>query len=56
MQEGMQKGIQQGLAALVNSLKMVLPDLDAVCRAVVQNEIYKDVSRDEIVRHYGSKQ
>lgn len=54
--QGMQKGIQQGLAALVNSLKMVLPDLDAVCQAVVQNEIYKDVSRDEIARHYGSKQ
>lgn len=51
-QQGMQAGIQQGLAALVNSLKAVLPDLDAVCQAVTRNEIYKDVSRDEIVRYY----
>ena len=55
IQEGMQEGMKQGLAALVNSLKMIFPDLDAVCQAVVRNEIYKDVSRDEIARHYGSK-
>ncbi len=51
-QEGMQEGMQQGLAALVTSLKAVLPDLDAVCQAVNQNEIYKDVSREEIARFY----
>lgn len=55
VEEGIQQGIQQGLAALINSLKAVLPDLDAVCKAVTQNEIYKDISRDEIARHYGSK-
>lgn len=52
IQQGIQDGIQQGLAALVNSLKTVLPDLDAVCRVVNQNEIYKDVSREEIARYY----
>lgn len=55
VEEGIQQGIQQGLAALINSLKAVLPDLDAVCKAVTQNEIYKDISRDEIARYYGSK-
>lgn len=54
VQQGIQKGIQQGLAALVNSLKAVLPDLDAVCQAVNQNEIYKDVSREEIARYFVS--
>lgn len=53
-QEGIQQGMQQGLAALVNSLKVVLPDLDAVCLAVNQNEVYKDVSREEIARYYNS--
>lgn len=47
-----QDAIQQGLEALVNSLKAVLPDLDAVCHAVKQNEIFKDVSREEIARYY----
>lgn len=53
IQQGMQQGMQQGLAALVTSLKTVLPDLDAVCQAVNQNEIYKDISREEIARYYG---
>lgn len=54
VQQGIQQGIQQGLAALVNSLKAVLPDLDAVCQAVNRNEIYKDVSREDIARYYDS--
>lgn len=52
LKQGMQQGMQQGLEALINSLKTVLPDLDAVCRAVNQNEIYRDVSREEIARYY----
>lgn len=52
LQEGIQQGMQQALEALVNSLTAVLPDLDAVCQAVNQNEIYKDVSREEIARYY----
>lgn len=55
VQQGMEQGIQQGLGALVTSLKAVLPDLDAVCQAVNRNEIYKDVSREEIARYYDSK-
>lgn len=47
-----QNALKQGLEALVNSLKTVLPNLDAVCQAVNQNEIYKDVSREEIARYY----
>lgn len=52
MQEGIQEGIQQSLAALVNSLKEVMPDPDAVWQAVTRNEIYKDVSREEIAHYY----
>lgn len=50
--EERQDALQQGLEALVNSLRTVLPDLDAVCQAVNQNEIYKDASREEIARYY----
>lgn len=52
--DAVQQGIQQGLAALVSSLKEVFPDLDAVCQAVNRNEIYKDVSREEIACYYNS--
>lgn len=51
-QQGMQEGIQQSLAALVNSLKEVMPDPDAVWQAVSRNEIYKDVTREEIAHYY----
>ena len=50
--KGHAEGRAEGLAALVSSLKVVLPDLDAVCRAVNENEIYEDVSREEIAQYY----
>lgn len=51
-QDALKQGMQQGLEALVNSLKTVLPDLDAVCQAVNQNEIFQDVSREESAWYY----
>ena len=49
---GMEQGRQAGVVALVNSLKGLLPDADAVYHAVIQNEVYKGLTREEVLRYY----
>ena len=47
-QYGLEAGMEQGLKALVDSLKTLLPDIDAVYNAVIKNEIYKDITKEQI--------
>lgn len=51
-QEGIVIGRQDGIAALVNSLKDLLPDADAVYQAVIRNEVYKCLTKEEVLQYY----
>lgn len=60
LKEGIEQGIEQGnkqgeligLAALVGSLRPLLPDFEAVYHAITANEAYKDYSREQIQKYY----
>ncbi|MGN1314812.1 MAG: hypothetical protein ACI4VG_07360 [Lachnospiraceae bacterium] len=60
LEEGLKEGIEQGnkqgeligLAALVGSLRPLLPDFEAVYHAITANEAYKDYSREQIQKYY----
>ena len=50
--KGLEEGIEKGLLALVETLKPMLPDFEAVYAAVIKNEVYARCSRDEIRKYY----
>ena len=56
IEQGIEQGIKQGeligLAALVGSLRPLLPDFEAVYHAITANEAYKDYSREQIQKYY----
>lgn len=49
---GRAEGRAEGLFALVTTLKSILKDFDKVYRAVRSNEVYADVSREEVMEYY----
>lgn len=51
-QRGLEKGIEEGLQALVTSLGKILPDFSAVYDAVIQNEIYADVTEEQVRKYF----
>ena len=51
MEKGMEKGIEKGLKALVRSLKKYIKDFDTLYSAVIENEDYKDVTREEVRKY-----
>lgn len=51
-QRGIKKGIEEGLQALVHSLKKILPDFSAVYDAVIQNEIYADITEEQVKKYF----
>ena len=52
LRQGEAIGKEIGLDALVNTLKDILPDVDAVYRAVIKNEEYQDVTLEQIEKYY----
>ena len=48
---GMEKGIEKGLKALVRSLKKYIKDFDTLYSAVIENEDYRDVTREEVRKY-----
>ena len=50
-----QYGLEQGLEALINSLKMLCADIETVYNAVIQHEIYKDVTMEQVRELYYAK-
>ena len=44
--------LEKGLSSLVHSLKKFVPDFDALYAAVIQNEPYKDVTKEEVRKYY----
>jgi len=52
MLKGREEGILKGLNALVDILRSILPSFEAVYEAVVSNETYKNLSREEVMKYY----
>ena len=50
--EARAEGLEEGLAALVRTLKPILPDFDAVYDAVIKNAEYADRTRGEVRKYY----
>lgn len=51
-EEGRIEGREEGLRALVFSLSLLLPDSNAVYQAVIKNESYHNVSREQVMKYY----
>ena len=49
---GKKAGEKKGLAALVRSLKVFLPDFENVYNAVIKNEEYAGCTREEVMKYY----
>lgn len=52
--EGKTEGKTEGLKALVRTLKRMLPDSGAVYEMIIQNEEYRDVSRQQVMEYYNN--
>ena len=60
MRKGVRKGVRKGrieerengLAAMVNTLKPLLPDFQAVLDAIRQNEHYANVTEAQVRKYY----
>ena len=50
--EGYQEAYMEGLAALINTLSNFLPDVDRVYQAVITNDIYIQVSKEQAEECY----
>ena len=50
--KGLEQGREEGVRALVNSLKEYIKDFDSLYNAVIRNEEYKNVTRDEVMKYY----
>ena len=52
VEDGIEQGMEQGLKALVDSLKKLLPDIEAVYNVVIKNEIYKNITKEQIEKYF----
>jgi hypothetical protein len=52
LKAGKASGVQTGLAALVNSLKKLLPDFSSVYQAIIANKGYENVTEEEVRKFY----
>ena len=50
--KGIVIGTDKGLEALVKSLKVYINDFDELYKAVIKNEIYEKVSKDDVMKYY----
>ena len=52
LQDKYYEGLKTGLFAVVKTLKPILGDLDKVYNAVIENEEYADITREEVMEYY----
>lgn len=52
IEDGREEGREVGLRALVVSLSLLLPDSDTVYQAVIKNEDYSNVSKEQVMKYY----
>ena len=50
-EKSLEQGIEQGLAALVNSLGEYIQGEDELYQAVIKNEIYQKFSKEEVLKY-----
>ncbi|SHI87105.1 hypothetical protein SAMN02745229_03765 [Butyrivibrio fibrisolvens DSM 3071] len=50
--KGLTKGLEKGLRALVKSLKAYIKDFDSLYDAVIENEDYANVSKEQVRKYY----
>ena len=55
IKKGIEKGREEGLISLVNSLKKFLKDIEDIYNIVIENELYKNVTREQVEKYYYSK-
>lgn len=53
--EGIEKGREEALSSLVNSLRKFVKDLEEIYNIVVENELYKNVTKEQVEKYYYSK-
>lgn len=51
-QEGRQEALKESLIALIDSLKNFSTDLEVIYNAIIEHDIYKDVSREQVKNYY----
>ena len=49
---GLEEGLEKGLRALVKSLKAYIKDFDSLYDAVIENEDYANVSKEQVRKYY----
>ena len=49
--QGHAEALEQGLSALVNSLKEYITDEEELYRAVIKNEAYQNIPREEVLKY-----
>ena len=54
-EEGLEKGREEALSSLVNSLRKFVKDLEEMYNIVVENELYKNVTKEQVEKYYYSK-
>ncbi len=50
--EGKAEGKELGLIAMVNTLRNIFSDFESVYTAIVQNEEYKSVTKEQVMKYY----
>ena len=53
--EGRQDALKESLVILINSLKKFSTDIDAIYDAAVENDLYKDVTMEQVKNCYFAK-
>jgi len=48
---GLAQGLEQGLSALVNTIKGFTTNAEEIYQAVIKNESYKDTPREEVLKY-----
>lgn len=54
IEDGRAEGKREGLKALVRTLKCLLQDFNAVYEAVIKNDEYHDVTKEQVLDYYNS--
>ena len=48
---GLAQGLEQGLLALINTVKSFTGDAEEIYQAIIKNEAYKDTPREEVLKY-----
>lgn len=52
MEKGLSQGLSQGLKVIIGTLKPYIPNVEDLHKVIIQNEIYADVTREQVQELY----